>query len=101
MGVHLDDDGVTVRKFLRTVRVGWPEVSRFEDGRVAIDAGRAWAWALNIVPRDGRAITIPMGSPLSETTSPNPLIAIRQAAARHEIPAELTGQQTANHDHRA
>ena len=57
MGVRFDDHGVTVRKFLRTDRFGWPEVSRFEDGRVTVGTASGWAWALDIVLRDGRVIT--------------------------------------------
>ena len=98
IGARFDDHGVTVRKFLRTDRFGWPEVSRFEDGRVAVDAGRRWAWALDIVLHDGRIITTPLGRPLKESTSPKTLSMVQQVAASHEIPAELTGQQTAPHD---
>jgi hypothetical protein len=87
MGVRFDDHGVTVREFWRTDRFGWPDVKRFEDQRRATGSKR-WLWYLNIVLRDGRVITMYLGT-LKETASPKTLIAIRQAATRHEIPAEL------------
>lgn len=87
MGVRFDEHGVTVHKFWRTDRFGWPDVKRFEDQRCATGLKR-WVWNLNIVLRDGRVITTYLGT-LKETVSPKTLIAIRQAAKRYETPAEL------------
>jgi len=95
MGVRFDDHHVTIRKFLRTYRIGWPEISRFEDGRVTDDMGNARAWALDTVLRDGRVITTRLGPPsfgLSWKGTPETLSAIRQVAELHKIPTELTGQ---------
>jgi hypothetical protein len=86
MGMRFDDRGVTVRKFLGTDRFGWPDVRRFEYRRFLTEHG--WSWHLKIVLRDGRVITTYLGT-LKETASPKALIAIRQTAARHEIPTEL------------
>jgi hypothetical protein len=95
MEVRFDDHHVTIRKFLRTYRIGWPEISRFEDGRITVNVGNARAWALDIVLRDGRVITTRLG-PLSSgfpwKGTPETLSAIRQVAELHKIPAELTGQ---------
>jgi hypothetical protein len=87
MGVRFDDHGITVHKLWRTDRFGWPDVKRIEDQRCATGSKR-WIWNLNIVLRDGRVITTYLGT-LKETASPKALIAIRQAATRHEVPAEL------------
>jgi hypothetical protein len=90
MGLRLDDQGVTIRNYFRTYRIGWPGVRRFADGSVSGgEAGRLWA--LNVMLRDGRVITAAATSRGKRTARPQTLTAIEQAAGRYDIPAELTG----------
>jgi hypothetical protein len=91
MGACFDDHGITVRKFLRTYRLGWHEVSRLTDGQVSVDQGRDLAWALNVVLRDGRVIKTPLGRRWKKA-DPEMLAVIDQVAARHSVPTELTGE---------
>lgn len=92
MGASFDDEGVMVRKFLRTYRLGWHEVSRLADGYVMVDNGSERAWALDVVLHDGPVITTPLGEwRWRESASPETVAVIQQAAARHGVPAELTG----------
>ena len=92
MGARFDKHGVTVRRFLRTNRFGWPEVSYFEDG-YQIKNRAGLFWALNAVLRDGQTVTVVTAEQTltGRSASPRLLAAIRQAAVRHQIPAELTG----------
>jgi hypothetical protein len=89
IGLGVDEDGVTVRNFFRTHRFGWPEVSCFADGSAFGGQSEHW-WALRVVLRDGRAVTA-RGTTRSGPPTPKTLAAIRQAAERYQIPAELTG----------
>ena len=90
IGLRLSEGGVTVRNFLRTYRVSWPEVRCFADGSVSRgESGRVWA--LGVVLRDGRVVTASGTSRGQRDARPETLAAIRQAAERHAIPAELTG----------
>jgi hypothetical protein len=90
MGLRLGDDGVTVRNYRHTYRISWPEVLCFADGSVnGGEAGRLWA--LDIVLRDGRVVTASGTSAGKRDARPERLAAIRQAAERYAIPAELTG----------
>jgi Bacterial PH domain len=96
MGVRFDDHGVTVRKFLRTYRFGWPQVSRFEDA-VVWSPGDGHEWALAVVLRDGQIVTTRVLT-MSAGWRTKPAIletvaAIQSAATQHGIPAgRLTGQ---------
>jgi len=90
MGTRFDDRGIRVRKYFSTRRVGWPEVSHFADGGWMNDADDQ-RWVLDIVLRDGRTVTTGATSS-GKTARPGQLAAVRQAAARYGIPAELTGQ---------
>ena len=135
IGLRIDANGLTIRNFFRTHRIGWREVARFADGSV-LSAGRgkdafAAYWALRVVLRDEcqtaaggpggspghegrrRAVTaygtmagqFPYGTgqfppglvggpPLvlaGESARGETLTAIKQAAERYGIPAELTG----------
>jgi hypothetical protein len=88
--LRLGDDGVTVRNFPRTYRISWHEVSCFADGSVTRgEAGRVWA--LDVVLRDGRAVTASGTTAGKRDARPETLAAIRQAAERYAIPAKLTG----------
>ena len=58
-GVRLDGDGLTIRCFFWTRRLGWHHVSRFADGRTAgLGEGTGRVWALDVVLRDGRVLTV-------------------------------------------
>jgi hypothetical protein len=90
IGLRLGAGGVTVRNFLRSYRVSWPEVRCFADGSVSRgESGRVWA--LGIVLCDGRVITASGTSRGKRDARPETLAVIRQAAERYAIPAELTG----------
>jgi hypothetical protein len=93
MGLRLGDDGVTVRNYRHTYRIGWPEVRCFADGSVnGGHAGRRWA--LGIVLRDGRVVTASGTASGKRDARPETLTAIRQTAERYAVPAELTGTAT-------
>jgi hypothetical protein len=92
--LRLDDDGITVRNFAQTYRIGWHEVRRFKDGWEPGRRGRHW-WALCIVLHDERVIIADGTSSLKTAACPETLAAIRQAAERHGVPAELTGMPPA------
>lgn len=89
-GLRMDGRGVAVRNFWRTYKISWAEVRRLGDGSVEMgDAGRVWA--LGVVLCDGRRRNVSTVLFLSEAE----LDAIRQAAARYGVPAELTGPRGA------
>ena len=90
IGLRLGDDGLTVRNYRHTYRIGWPEVRRFADGSV-YGGGDGRFWALSIVLRDGRVVTASGTARGNRDARPETLTAIRQAAERHAVPAELTG----------
>jgi Protein of unknown function (DUF2510) len=93
IGLRLGDDGLTVRNLRHSYRIGWPEVRCFADGSVnSGNAGRLWA--LGIVLRDGRVVTASGTARGKRDARPETLTAIRQAAERHAVPAELTGTAT-------
>ena len=112
IGLRIDASGVTIRNFFRTHQIGWREVDRFADGTV-LSVGRGndfyeAYWALRVVLRDerqtvaggpggssgrhggGRAVTA-RGTLVEEFAHPETLTAIKRAADRYGIPAELTG----------
>lgn len=96
MGVRFDEHGVRIRGLRHTDRYGWPEVSHFADGRTTLTDGTASAdfWALAVVLRDGRTITVKATAAWPRWPTwrgPKMRAAIAQVAARHQIPAELTG----------
>jgi hypothetical protein len=88
MALRVDDLGVTVRNYFRTCRFAWHEVSSFADGAVPGDQGST-NWALSVVPHGRRAVTVWATS--RAAPDPEMLTAIRQAAVRHGVPADLTG----------
>jgi len=81
-GLYADDHGLTYRLVFGTRRFAWAEVCCFQDGRVREDIYSTY-WILNIVLQTGRKVSVRC-PPTSET-----LAAIRQVAARYEIPAHL------------
>jgi hypothetical protein len=112
IGLRIDASGVTIRNFFRTHRIGWREVDRFTDGTV-LSLGRGndlyeSFWVLRVVLRDERqtaagepgrspgrhgrrrAVTA-RGTLAEEFAHPETLTAIRRAAQRYGVPAELTG----------
>jgi hypothetical protein len=84
MGVRFGDHGVTVRNYLRTYRASWADVSSFTDGTT--DGNE---WALTVMRRDGRGFTATATQ--ARRGSPQVLTAVRQGAARHGVPATVTG----------
>src|SRR5262249_6464617 len=90
MGTRFDDHGIRVRKYFSTRRFGWPEVSHFADGGFVNDTDDH-RWVLHIVLRDGRTVTTSATSS-GRTARPKQLAAVRQAAARYGIPADLKGE---------
>src|SRR5215470_10004809 len=93
IGLHIDNNGVTIRNFFRTHRFAWPEVSHFADGSAFGGESTFW-WALGVVLRDGRVV-VARGTTRSGPPNPKTLDAIGQAAERYQIPAELTGAASA------
>jgi hypothetical protein len=91
----LDDDGVLVRNaFHRAEKFAWPEVSRFADGvrLVQVSGGEfAARWVLDVELRDGQVIPANVTSGRQPDEHLEILAAVRRAAARHGVPAELTG----------
>lgn len=84
MGVRFGEHGVTIRNYFRTRRASWAEVSAFTDGTT--DGAK---WALTVMLHDGRGFTATATQ--ARPGSPQVLTAVRQAAARHGVPATVTG----------
>ncbi len=89
IGLRVDPDWVMVRNFFRTHRFTSAEVSCFTDGLSRGGEAKHY-WALCVVLRDGRAVTA-RGMTRSGTPSEKTLAAVRKAADRYQIRAELTG----------
>jgi hypothetical protein len=89
IGLRVGRDGVLVRNFFRSHRFTLAEVGCFTDGSSRGGESRHW-WALCVVLRDGRAVTA-RGTTRDGRPSEKTLTAIRKAAGRFQIPAELTG----------
>jgi hypothetical protein len=88
LGVRFDDHGVTVRRAIKADRYSWPEVSHFADGCFKTgDGGKIWA--LDVVLADGQAVTLTATA--GKKPSTKILTAIGEVAARHQIPADVTG----------
>jgi hypothetical protein len=83
--LRLGDQGIAYRNLLRTHWIGWDQVRFFTDGSWGEDG----KWVLRIVLRDGGVIQA--AATLRDEARPETLAAIRQAAARHAVPAVLTG----------
>ena len=91
-GVRFDSDGLTIRYFFWNRRLGWHEVSRFADGRSAgLGEGAGQVWALDVVLRDGRVVTVKATARESRSAAPKVLTAVLQAAEYYGIRAPLTG----------
>jgi hypothetical protein len=88
--LSIDDAGLTVRNFLHTDRISWPEVGSFADGLTSGYRSER-LWALRIVLHDGRVVTAD-GTAHRKRARPDTLAAVRQAAERHAVPAGLTGE---------
>ena len=87
---------MTVRAFFyRSYRFGWPEISHLADGTVHADRGlgvrREPLWVLLVVLRDGRVIQAKPTVGWLSAEHTTMVLAIRHAAARYGVPAELTG----------
>jgi hypothetical protein len=91
-GVHLDGDGLTIRYFFGTRRLGWHEVSRFADGCTSgLGEGAGQVWALDVVLYDGRVFTVKATARGGRSAAPKVLTAVLQGAERYGIQAPLTG----------
>ena len=90
--LQVGEDGVIVRNFLHTDRISWPEVRCFADGWTSGDKSER-LWALRIVRHDGREVTAEGTARRRQMAAdPQILAAVRQAAERQAVPAELTGK---------
>ena len=101
MGVRFDQKGVTFRGFFSKQQWRWPEVSHFTDGQTTISdqGGSSQVWALEMVLRDGRRLTVPgtLRMPWSMESKqpigfPRLQEKVRQVAERYQIPAHLYGR---------
>ena len=91
-GVRFDGDGLTIRYFFGVRRLGWHEVGRFADGCTAgLGEGAGRVWALDVVLRDGRVVTVKATARDGRSAAPKVLTAVLQAAERYGIQAALTG----------
>jgi hypothetical protein len=81
----VSDSGLVVRNFLRSRRLGWAEVARLVDGC-------AWGddWALTILLTDGRGVTS-AAAVSTRLANPGWLTRLAEQAARHDVPADLSG----------
>ncbi len=88
LGLYTDDQGLIVRNAAsRPRRFAWTEVSRFADGSSQKEG--EYSWVLLIALHTGRKI--PVHCTITASPSPETLAAIRQAAGRYGIPADLSG----------
>jgi DivIVA domain-containing protein len=91
-GVRFDIHGLTIRYFFWTRRIGWQEVSRFEDGLTAgLGEGAGLVWTLVAVLRNGRVVKVKATARDGSSAEPKVLTAVLQAAERYGVPAALTG----------
>jgi hypothetical protein len=93
-GLYTDDLGVMVRSSAsRTERFAWAEISHFADGGGQADAqsGGGYYWMLVIVLHTGREIPVDCTTTWEKGPTPDTIAAIRQAAERYGIPADLAG----------
>ena len=90
--LRLDDQGITVRNALHiSRRIGWDQVRWLRDGFWwSGGQGVPASWVLCIVLHNGREIEA--NATERDGPLPDTLAAIRQAAARHAVPAVLTGR---------
>lgn len=84
-GTRMDNSGLVIRGWLRSWRLGWPQVAQLTDG---CDFGGVWV--LTVLLNDGRAINCPATSlgPLAERGK---LTQVRQVAARYGVREDLGG----------
>lgn len=81
----VSDSGLVVRSFLRSRRLAWEEVARLVDGCAWTDD-----WALTVLLTDGRAVTS-AAAVSTRLANSGWLTALAEHAARHEVPAHLSG----------
>jgi hypothetical protein len=93
MQLRIDERGVLVRNPFQTRRIGWPEMGRFKDGSRWTGGQAGRVWALRVVRGDGRAVVSTMASRpgLGQARRSEIIEAVREAAARYGVAAELTG----------
>jgi hypothetical protein len=91
--LRLDDEGITYRNpFGRTHRIGWDQVRWLRDGAQERNGPEysGLYWVLCIVLHNGRVIQA-AATGEAPPARPSMLAAFREAAARHAVPAVLTG----------
>ena len=88
-GVRFDGHGLTICYVFGTRRLGWHEVSRFADGcTTGLGEGAGQVWALNVVLRDGRVVTVnATARDTCRSAAPKVLTAVLQAAECYGIQA--------------
>jgi hypothetical protein len=95
VGLRMDDDGVMVRSaFHRPQRFAWRDVSGFADGVMFVGASRgvpSAPWVLHVELTDGQVIPVHVTSGRRPGEHLEVVAAVRRAAARHGVPAEMTG----------
>jgi hypothetical protein len=87
----MDGRGLVVRNCFHTYRLSWAEVRCFTNGSVY--NGHDSAWALRIVLRDGRKVTV--AGTARATDSNAKIMAIRQVAGTQGITADIGGSELA------
>jgi DivIVA domain-containing protein len=91
-GVRFGGDGLTIRYFFGTRRLGWHEVSRFADGCTGgLGEGAGQVWALDVVLHDGRVVTVKATARDTRSAASKVLTEVLQAAECYGIQAPLTG----------
>jgi hypothetical protein len=85
-GTWMDDDGLSVRGWLRSRRVGWPQVVRLTDGCTLFGA-----WGLTALLSDGRAVDCPCTGSGLLLADRGRLIQLRTAATRCGVKADMGG----------
>jgi len=87
--LRTDSHGIIVRNLLRSHDISWSEVRRFTDGSVTVFDDHYWA--LEIVLRDGRAVTATASTGTPGKAYPGMLRAIEEMARHYAIPVAFTG----------
>lgn len=95
MGVGFDTNGVTVRNYFRTYKIGWAEVDCLVDGAAlggslgGESGGMEKRWALSVLTRDGRALTATGTIGASDYED---LAVMKRSAQHYGVATHLTGE---------
>jgi hypothetical protein len=91
LALYLDWNGVTVRNYFRTYRIGWSEVKCFADGNAGLQTSRGFAWALSVMSNHDRRPVVAVATTRYSGARPETLAAIREHAELLGIAVDLTG----------